>query len=204
MPVTWIHDLSKQHEEELASQLGLTIDGTLDELRKRVKERWTDMEPYLHSQSAAKSSLVTKPVQQNVDPVVYQGNCLSKIKIKLATDLISGIPVLSGTDPEILKFLIRAKQVFELKLISDPELMTVLIKRTSGRITQILSAHLGMTKTLNRINKVFYWPDMRREVRAFVRQCQDCQRAKPAPDSQVGLHSSEVVTRPMGASLLIS
>jgi hypothetical protein len=60
-----------------------------------------------------------------------------------------------------------------------------------------LSAHLGMTKTLNRIAKLFYWPDMRREVCAFVRKCLDCQRAKPALDSQVGLHSSEVVTRPM-------
>lgn len=60
-----------------------------------------------------------------------------------------------------------------------------------------LSAHLGMTKTLNRIAKLFYWPDMRREVCASVRKCLECQRAKPAPDSQVGLHSSEVVTRPI-------
>jgi hypothetical protein len=60
-----------------------------------------------------------------------------------------------------------------------------------------MGAHLGMTKTLDRINKVFYGPDMRREVYAFVRQCQDCQRAKPAQDSRVGLHSSEILTRPM-------
>jgi hypothetical protein len=60
-----------------------------------------------------------------------------------------------------------------------------------------MSAHLGMNKTLNRIGKVFYWPNMRREVCTFVRQCQDCQRAKPAQDSRVGLHSSEVVTRHM-------
>jgi hypothetical protein len=60
-----------------------------------------------------------------------------------------------------------------------------------------LSAHLGMTKTLNRIAKVFYWPDMRREVCAFVSGCQECQRAKPAQHSKVGLHSSEVVTRPL-------
>jgi hypothetical protein len=30
-----------------------------------------------------------------------------------------------------------------------------------------------------------------------VMKCQECQRAKPAPDTRVGLHSSEVVTRPM-------
>jgi hypothetical protein len=70
MPVAWIYDLSKQQVEELASQLGLSIDGT----------------PYLPSQSAAKSSLVTKPVQKILNPVHYHGNCLSKIKIKLTTD----------------------------------------------------------------------------------------------------------------------
>jgi hypothetical protein len=60
-----------------------------------------------------------------------------------------------------------------------------------------LSAHLGVAKTLNRIARVFYWPDMRTEVCTFVRKCQDCQRAKPALDTRVGLHSSEVVTRPI-------
>jgi hypothetical protein len=38
---------------------------------------------------------------------------------------------------------------------------------------------------------------MRAEVSTFVRQCQDCQRAKPAQKTVVGYHSSEVVKRPM-------
>jgi hypothetical protein len=102
MPLAWIYYLSKQQVEELASQLGLSTNGTLDNLRKRVKKKWTAIEPYLPSQSAVKSSLVTKAVQQNIDPFDHQGNCLSKVKIKLVTDLfvISGIPVLSGSEPE--------------------------------------------------------------------------------------------------------
>jgi hypothetical protein len=120
MPLAWINDLPKQQLEGLASVLGLSTDGTLDDLRERIKEKWTAVEPYLPSQSAAKSFLLTTPVDQNMDPSMQQGNCLSNIKIKLATDLISDIPVLSGTDPEeILKFLIRAKGVFDLKLISE-------------------------------------------------------------------------------------
>jgi hypothetical protein len=112
----WIHELSKQKVEELASQLGLSTDGTLSDLRKRVNEKWTAIEHYLPSQSAAKSSLLTESVPQNIDSIAYRGNCLNKVKIKLATDLISSIPVLSDTDPEkILKFLIRARKVFELK-----------------------------------------------------------------------------------------
>jgi hypothetical protein len=42
----WIYDLSKQQLEELASQLGQSTDGTLDDLRKWVKEKWTAIEPY--------------------------------------------------------------------------------------------------------------------------------------------------------------
>jgi hypothetical protein len=40
MPLAWIHELSKQNLEELALQLGLSTDGTLDNLRKRVKQKW--------------------------------------------------------------------------------------------------------------------------------------------------------------------
>jgi hypothetical protein len=55
------------------------------------------------------------------------------------TDLISNNPVLSGTDPEeILKFLVRAKGIFDLRLISESEFMALLVSRTVGRITQIL------------------------------------------------------------------
>jgi hypothetical protein len=111
MPLAWIHDLPRQQLEGLASQLGLSTDGTLDDLRKRVKEKWTAVEPYLPSQSAAKSFLLTTPVQQNMDPSMHQGNCLSKIKIKLVTDLISGILVLSGTDPEEISFGPRSRWV---------------------------------------------------------------------------------------------
>ena len=147
MPLAWIYDLSKQQAEELARQLGLSTDGTLDDLRKRVKEKWTAIEPCLPFPSTAKSSVVTKPVLQSTDSVGYQGYCLNKVKLKLATDLISAIPVLSVTDPEeILTFLIRAKGVFDLKLVSDSEFMALLVSRTSGRITQILGAHVGTTQ----------------------------------------------------------
>jgi hypothetical protein len=131
----------------LARQLGLSTDGTLDDFRKRVKEKWTAIEPCLPSPSAGKSSVVTKPVSQSTDSVGYQGYCLNKFKFKLATDLISAINVLSGTDPEeVLNFLIRAKEVLDHKLVSDSEFIVLMVSRTSGRITQILGAHVGTTQ----------------------------------------------------------
>jgi hypothetical protein len=131
----------------VASQLGLSTDGTLDDLRRRVKEKWTAIEAYLPSQSTDKSPLVTKPVPQITESQVREGTYLSKTKLKLVTDLIKNIPLLVDTDPEkILIFLIRVKEVFDLKLVTDVEFISLLISRTSGRITQILGAHLGTTQ----------------------------------------------------------
>jgi hypothetical protein len=135
MPRAWIYDLTKQQLEEPASQLGLSADGALDDLRKRVKDKWTIMKPYLPPISTAKSSQMAKPVQLGVEPVGAQESSLSKVKIKLASDLIVAIPPLSSTDPEqILQFSIRATQVAELKLVTDSEFMALLISRTVGRI----------------------------------------------------------------------
>jgi hypothetical protein len=60
-----------------------------------------------------------------------------------------------------------------------------------------LSAHLGGAKTLSRIEKVFYWPGIRPDVLNYVRRCPECQKAKPAQNTRVGLHSSQVVAKPM-------
>ena len=38
---------------------------------------------------------------------------------------------------------------------------------------------------------------MRLEIFSYVRACELCQRAKPAQDSRVGLHSTSPVTAPM-------
>jgi hypothetical protein len=61
-----------------------------------------------------------------------------------------------------------------------------------------LSAHLGVAKTLHRISKVFYWPGIRPDVAKYVRQCDVCQRVKPAQNMRVGLHNSQIVTKLMG------
>jgi hypothetical protein len=60
-----------------------------------------------------------------------------------------------------------------------------------------LSAHLGVAKTLHRICKVFYWPTIRSDVTNYVRTCDVCQRAKPAQNTRVGFHDSQVVPKPM-------
>ena len=61
----------------------------------------------------------------------------------------------------------------------------------------VLSGHLGARKTLSRIAKNFWWPQMRAKIFKYVRKCDLCQRAKPAQDARVGLHSSSPSSEPM-------
>jgi hypothetical protein len=105
MPLAWIHELSKQQLESLAGQLNLSTEGTLDELRKRVREKWTTIEPYLPPYTSAKSFQTMKPIQSVTEPTTHVDTSVNKIKFKLASDLIAAIPPLIDMNTEsILNF----------------------------------------------------------------------------------------------------
>jgi hypothetical protein len=132
--------------EGLCCHLGLTAEGTLDGLRKQVKDKWTAVEPFLPPHVAAKSSQNLKPVQSNGDSREFQPPHLIKAKTKIVSDMIAAVPLLAKTDPEsVLKFLIAVTQVVQLKLIPDSEFIALLMSRTSGRAMQILGTHLGLS-----------------------------------------------------------
>jgi hypothetical protein len=61
----------------------------------------------------------------------------------------------------------------------------------------VLDGHLEARKTLVKIVSNFWWPSMRKDVFEYVRKCELCQRAKPAQNMRVGLHSAEPCSEPM-------
>jgi hypothetical protein len=61
----------------------------------------------------------------------------------------------------------------------------------------VLSGHLDAWKTSHMIASSFWWPKMRIEVFDYVRKCELFQRAKPAQDTRVGLHSASSASKPM-------
>ena len=61
----------------------------------------------------------------------------------------------------------------------------------------VLAGHLGARKTLGKIVSNFWWPSMRKDVFDYLRKCELCQRAKPAQNMRVGLHSAEPCSEPM-------
>ena len=57
-------------------------------------------------------------------------------------------------------------------LLEDSELVKAIIKEFHG------STHEGYVKTLQRIKENFYWKNMRKQIKAFIRSCDICQRHK--------------------------
>ncbi|KAJ9521405.1 hypothetical protein QJQ45_001211 [Haematococcus lacustris] len=49
------------------------------------------------------------------------------------------------------------------------------------------AGHVGITKTLERISRMFWWPRMRSEVRHYVANCDACQRNKSVNTKPGGL-----------------
>jgi hypothetical protein len=61
----------------------------------------------------------------------------------VVNDLVRKIPVLSDTEPEsMFRFLVQAKEVYDLNLVTDGEFLALLVTRMSGRLMQIISVHL--------------------------------------------------------------
>ena len=50
-----------------------------------------------------------------------------------------------------------------------------------------LAGHLGVSKTISRVAKCYYWPGMFRDVAKYVRSCLKCQRYKKSQQQTPGL-----------------
>ncbi|SGY55447.1 BQ5605_C006g04026 [Microbotryum silenes-dioicae] len=58
--------------------------------------------------------------------------------------------------------------------------------------------HLGDMKTYRTVQQAYFWPNMSRDVKHYVQQCDSCQRTKACTTRIAGkLHSLPVPTRPM-------
>lgn len=68
------------------------------------------------------------------------------------------------------------------------------------------SAHLGMTKTLNKIRQNYYWPGLQSDVRSYISGCDVCSRRKaplktkraPMQPLQVGYPLERIATDILG------
>ena len=58
---------------------------------------------------------------------------------------------------------------------SDPSLRRLIMEseHDSG-----VAGHMGMDKTLELVDRNFYWPEMAEDIEDYVRSCEDCRRTK--------------------------
>jgi hypothetical protein len=50
-----------------------------------------------------------------------------------------------------------------------------------------MSGHMGIERTLTRLQKEYWWPTMRRDVKNYVKSCEECQANKTPQQAQSGL-----------------
>ena len=81
----------------------------------------------------------------------------------------------------------------------DPAIVvpkTLLSAILKGTHDSPFTGHLGVTRTLDRIRKRFFWPQMRKSIETYIRRCDTCVKRKtPVPTANNGpipLQSLEV------------
>jgi hypothetical protein len=62
---------------------------------------------------------------------VNDSACAEKMRGRVVSDLVTNIPLLTDTDPEnIFKFMIQLKEVHDLKIVFDFEILSLTVGRT--------------------------------------------------------------------------
>ena len=88
-------------------------------------------------------------------------------------------------DPSILKVIqMKTSRTPDPAIVVPKALETEILKGTHD---SPFTGHLGVTRTLDRIRKRFFWPNMRKTVENYIRQCDTCAKRKaPAPTANNG------------------
>ncbi len=58
------------------------------------------------------------------------------------------------------------------------------------------AGHLGVKKTLSRIRNRYFWPNMNKEIKMYVRQCVICEKRKALGSSKAPLVPIDPPSRP--------
>ncbi len=70
-------------------------------------------------------------------------------------------------------------------------------KAALKRIHEKESGHLGQHKTILKAEEYFYWPDLKQDVRKYVKECITCQQFKSTSGLQQPWQELPPVNRPM-------
>ena len=73
---------------------------------------------------------------------------------------------------------------------SDPSLRKLIME---SEHESRVAGHMGMDKTIELGDQKFYWPEMAKDIKDYIRSCEDCQRYKVSRHKRHGaLHPLEL------------
>lgn len=64
--------------------------------------------------------------------------------------------------------------LYNWKLVVPPDQKLEILRKNHDDV-----AHLGVSKTINRISENYFWKDMRNEIKEYIRSCSVCKASKP-------------------------
>ena len=83
---------------------------------------------------------------------------------------------------------------YRVVIPNDPDLKREIISRSHS---DLLAGHPGRDRTIELIERTFWWPTLRADVADYVAMCDSCQRNKAAPGKTAGLsHPLPIPERP--------
>lgn len=78
------------------------------------------------------------------------------------------------------------------KLVIPPESKLEILKQNHDEV-----AHLGITKTVNRISENYFWKNMRDDIKDYVRSCVVCKASKPVTiNTQAPMGNQKIANYP--------
>ena len=134
---------------------------------------WADQQPQQSSERPAKRS----KANDSVSPT--RKTILDQIRQAYKSDA-------TLNKPKMNKYTQKQGLLWKNNLIVVPavsELRTTLMQEAHDTS---YSGHFGWRKTLNLLQRHFYWPKMSSQVKTFVATCDSCQRMKASNQKQAG------------------
>jgi hypothetical protein len=124
--------LPREEAEKLAVEFGVPVDGTLDDLRKRLKKKWRAVEHLLPPRGVGASEEgmgVAGSSTGSAGGVHAQVNYLqAKLKGNVIMDMIKKLPLLLDNEPgNVFTFLMKAQEIFDLNLVLDVDFLALLV-----------------------------------------------------------------------------
>ena len=129
----------------------------------------------------------------------HQIAALNKSSIIISTELLDIIKAEYQNDKVIRQILDNGHKEYSVRdgLIYTRDNRLYIPLNESVRLQLIkehhdteINGHLGEFKTLERLSRQYYWPNMRKAVQQYISQCQSCQMNKASSQLPIGLLQS--------------